>query len=309
MTGLYLKLLLTTFFWGGTFVAARYAVREAPPFYAAACRFAIASAFLFAAMWWNARREGRPLPVPRSARDVLSLGVLGVTGIFLYNAFFFTGLKYTGAANGSLIVAVNPLTTSLIAAWWLGERVRRLQLAGLAVSLAGVVTIVTRGELSVLRSLAFNRGDLLLLGAPLAWALYSVLGRKALDRFSPLVATAYAALSGTLLLVPAAWIESRLVPGSHSFSVYGWAAILQLALLGTVVGFVWWYEAVGRIGASRAALFVNLVPLFGTLQAAVVLGERLGRAQWLGGLLVVAGVAVGTIAARSPADPGAGSMR
>lgn len=293
---MYLKLLLTTFFWGGTFVAARYAVSEVPPFHAATCRFGIASAVLFTLMWRRARRDGSPLPIPSNVKDMLSLGILGLTGIFSYNAFFFTGLKYTSAANGSLIVAINPLVTAVMAAVVLREHIRPLQLLGLAVSLAGVITIITRGDISVIRSLAFNRGDLLLLGAPLSWALYSVCGKKVLSRFSPLAATTYAALCGTLLLAPVAFLESRLTGAHHGLSLYGWAAILQLALLGTVVGFVWWYEAIGKLGASRAALFVNLVPLFGTLQAAMILGERLGWAQLWGGVLVISGVCGGTLA-------------
>lgn len=293
--GIYFKLVLTTFFWGGTFVAARFAVHEAPPFFAASCRFAIAAAVLMALVTRQARRKGEDFPLPRSLHEVLTLSSLGLTGIFCYNAFFFSGLKLTGAANGSLIVAINPLLTAVLSAWWLRERIRPLQAIGLAVSLVGVGVIVTRGDLGVLRSLSFNRGDLLLLGTPLSWAAYSILGKRAMGTFSPLVATAYAALSGALLLIPAAALEALGGAGTHRFSILGWLAILQLALLGTVVGFVWWYEGVKALGASRAALFVNLVPVFGTLLAALLLGERLGWPQLWGGMLVIAGVFGGTV--------------
>jgi len=296
--GVYFKLVLTTFFWGGTFVAARFAVHEAPPFHAAACRFGIAAVVLLALVARQARKRGEAFPLPRSLREVLTLSSLGLTGIFCYNAFFFSGLRLTGAANGSLIVAINPLLTAVLSAWWLRERVRLLQAIGLSVSLAGVGVIVSRGDIAVLRTLAFNRGDLLLLGAPLSWAAYSILGKRAMGTFSPLVATAYAALSGALLLIPAAVVEALGEAVPHRFSVLGWLAILQLALLGTVVGFVWWYEGVQALGASRAALFVNLVPVFGTLLAALLLGERLGWPQLWGGLLVIAGVCGGTVRPR-----------
>lgn len=297
--GIYFKLILTTFFWGGTFVAARFAVREAPPFFAAGCRFAIAAAVLMVLVARQARQRGETFPAPRSLREVLALSSLGLTGIFCYNAFFFSGLKLTGAANGSLIVAINPLLTAVLSAWWLRERIRPLQAVGLAVSLVGVGVIVTRGDLGVLRTLTFNHGDLLLLGAPLSWAFYSILGKRAMGTFSPLVATAYAALSGALLLIPAAALEALGGAGPHRFSLLGWLAILQLALLGTVVGFVWWYEGVKVLGASRAALFVNLVPVFGTLLAALMLGERLGWPQLWGGILVIAGVFGGTVRLRA----------
>jgi len=297
--GVYFKLVLTTFFWGGTFVAARFAVHEVPPFFAAGCRFAIAAAVLLALVAWQARKKGEAFPLPRSLSEVLAVSSLGLTGIFCYNAFFFSGLRLTGAANGSLIVAINPLLTAVLSAWWLRERIRPLQAVGLSISLVGVGVIVSRGDLSVFHTLTFNRGDLLLLGAPLSWAVYSVLGKRAMGTFSPLVATAYAALSGVLLLIPAAALEALSGAGPYRFSILWWLAILQLALLGTVVGFVWWYEGIKALGASRAALFVNLVPVFGTLLAALMLGERLGWPQLWGGMLVIAGVFGGTVRLRS----------
>jgi len=287
----YLKLLLTTFFWGGTFVAARFAVKEAPPFFAASCRFLIAALVLVPLAAWQANREGRSFPLPQSLRHVAGLFSLGLTGVFLYNAVFFTGLKFTTASNGALIVAINPLLTAVLSALWLREKVRPIQAAGLLLSLFGVALVIARGSLSVIVNHSFNKGDLIMLGAPLCWALYSILGKKMLARFTPLAATAYAALFGACLLVPAAVLEHLSQGGPvPQFSWLGWLAILQLALLGTVVGFVWWYEGVQRIGTARAAAFVNLVPVFGTLLAALILNERLIAAQVWGGCLVVVGV-------------------
>ncbi|MBJ6752249.1 DMT family transporter [Geomonas anaerohicana] len=295
LKSVYLKLVLTTFFWGGTFVAARLAVKEAPPFFSASSRFSIAGICLVALTAWYAAKEGKPFPVPKSVREFALLFSLGVTGIFCYNAVFFTGLKLTTATSGALIVAINPLITAVLSALWLRERVTLTQGLGLLVSLLGVSVVISKGSWAVLAGFAFNKGDLIMLGAPLCWALYSILGKKALSRFTPLAATAYAALFGTMLLVPAALVEHAVIGGPMpSFTLVGWLAILQLALLGTVVGFVWWYQGVGRIGASRAAVFVNLVPFFGALQAALFLGERVVLPQLVGGMLVVAGVYLGS---------------
>jgi drug/metabolite transporter (DMT)-like permease len=229
---------------------------------------------------------------------------LGFTGVFLYNAAFFTGLRLTTASNGALIVAINPLLTAILSAIWLRERVSAWQAAGLLLSLFGVAVVITRGSLETITSLSFNKGDLIMLGAPLCWALYSILGKKVLARFTPLAATAYAAFFGATLLVPAAFREHAVAGGPlPGFSWLGWLAILQLALLGTVVGFVWWYQGVQRIGTARAAVFVNLVPLFGALLAALILGERLVASQIWGGFLVILGVYWGS---RQPADAGSG---
>jgi len=297
----YLKLVLTTFFWGGTFVAARFAVGEAPPFFAASCRFIIASAFLIPLAAWQSRKDGRGFPVPANLRQLAGLFSLGLTGVFLYNAVFFTGLKLTTASNGALIVAINPLLTAVLSALWLRERVSPGQAAGLLLSLFGVALVIARGSLEIITSLSFNRGDLIMPFAPLCWALYSILGKKVLANFTPLAATAYASCFGAALLVPAALLEHSATGGPMpEFSWLGWLAILQLALLGTVVGFVWWYEGVQKIGTARAAAFVNLVPLFGALLAALILGERLVAAQLWGGFLVIVGVYWGS---RQPSRP------
>lgn len=292
---MYLKLVLTTFFWGGTFVAARFAVKEVPPFFAAASRFTIASVVLLCLTGWQARREQRPFPVPANLRQLAGLFSLGLTGVFLYNAIFFTGLKFTTATNGALIVAINPMLTAVLSAVWLREKVTPTQAAGLLLSLCGVAVVIAKGSLAVITTLSFNGGDIIMVGAPLCWALYSILGKKVLAHFTPLAATAYASLFGALLLIPAAFVDHAAKGGPWpAFSWLGWLAILQLALLGTVVGFVWWYEGVQRIGTARAAAFVNLVPLFGALLAALLLGERIVPAQLFGGGMVVCGVYFGS---------------
>jgi drug/metabolite transporter (DMT)-like permease len=280
-------------------------VGEAPPFFAASCRFTIASLILVPLAAWQARKGGRTFPLPGNFRQLTGLFSLGLTGVFLYNAVFFTGLKLTSAGNGALIVAINPLVTAILSALWLRERVSAGQAAGLLLSLLGVSVVISRGSLELFSTLAFNRGDLIMLGAPLCWALYSILGKKMLRSFTPLAATAYAACFGALLLVPAALLEHAALGGPlPGFSWLGWLAVLQLALLGTVVGFVWWYEGVQAIGTARAAAFVNLVPLFGTVLAALVLGERIMAAQIWGGFLVVVGVYWGSRQAARPALSG-----
>ena len=303
----YLKLVVTTFFWGGTFVAGKWAVSEAPPFLLAFLRFAIASFVVWALVAWRGRERGERFPHPKGGAQWAGLFSLGFTGVFLYNFVFLTGLSWTSATNGSLIVAFNPLLTAVLSALWLKERLRPVQAGGFLLALLGVGVVITRGSIAVVRSLSFNPGDLLMLGAPLAWALYTIVGKKVLRYFSPLVATLYASLFGTLLLLPAAALEGSLISGVHRLTVYGWFAVLQLALLGTVVGFVWWYEGVAELGAARASVFVNLVPVFGVLLSALILSESLGVSQLAGGILVVAGVGLGTLGGRKERDGVSGS--
>jgi len=296
-----LKLVATTFFWGGTFVAGKWAVGEAPPLFVALLRFAIATAVLFLWVAWKRMRDGSSgfVIAPSGTAQWATLFALGLTGVFFYNFLFLKGLSLTMATNGSLIVALNPLLTAVLSALWLKERIRAIQVGGLLLALFGVGAVVTDGSFAVIRTLSFNRGDLLLLGAPLAWALYTILGRKVLDSLPPLTATAYASLFGTLLLLPAAAIEGPFARAVSGLGPFGWLSVLHLALLGTVVGFVWWYDGVAELGAARAAVFVNLVPLFGVAMAAILLSEPVGPAKIAGGLFVVGGVYAGSLGNRT----------
>src|SRR5665647_237817 len=117
----YIKLVITTFFWGGTFVAGKWAVGEAPPFFVAFLRFAIASVVLWALVAWRRRGSDERFPVPEGRDQWAGLFSIGLTGVFLYNFLFLTGLSWTSATNGSLIVAFNPLLTAILSAWWLKE--------------------------------------------------------------------------------------------------------------------------------------------------------------------------------------------
>jgi drug/metabolite transporter (DMT)-like permease len=177
--------------------------------------------------------------------------------------------------------------TLILSGILLGERLRLRQGAGFLVSLAGtaLVILVSHGAWGTI-----SRGDLLVLGAPVTWAIFTVVGRRVMTGLSPMAATAWSCLAGTLLLAPAAGIEAWLGAPAGSLSLAGWAALLQLVLMGTVAGFVWWYEGVLALGASRAAVYVNLVPVFGVLLSAAILGERLAPLQAVGGVMVLAGV-------------------
>ncbi|MBN2231788.1 MAG: DMT family transporter [Deltaproteobacteria bacterium] len=279
----YLKLLLTAVLWGGTFIAGRLVAREAGPFAAAFLRFALAGAVLLPL----ARREaGGTHPLTR--RQVWPVLILAITGVFAYNVCFFTGLKYIAAGRAALIIALNPVCIALLAAAFLGEKLTPTRVAGIAIAVGGALVVISRGDPGAFFAAGPGRGELYILGCVLSWGTYSVVGRKVMTAMSPLAAVSRAALLGAALLLPPAVAEG-LISRMTGYSVTAWISIIYLALGGTVVGFVWYYEGIRRIGPTRAGIFINFVPVSAVLLARLMLDEPLSGSLLAGAVLVCLG--------------------
>lgn len=278
----YLKLLITMLLWGGTFVAGRLLAGVVPPFQAAFLRFAVAGGVLLLVMY---RYEGR---LPRLTRRQLgSVTLLGLTGVFGYNVGFFTGLQTVSAGRAALIIALNPVGIALLSALMGSEPLHLVRTLGVLISVAGAILVISNGHLSLLTQ-GVGVGELALLGCVLCWALYSVFGKRAMRGLSPLTAVTYSALAGALFLFPVAAAQGVLTR-VWSYGPKAWASILYLAILGTVVGFLWYYQSIKQIGAVRSGVFINFVPLFAMLFGMLLLGEPLTASVLQGGALVIAG--------------------
>jgi drug/metabolite transporter (DMT)-like permease len=280
----YAKLAVTMFFWGGTWVAARYAVREVMPLGVATWRFLFAAVSLFAIV---VRQYRRLFPLTR--RELLLVLAMGASGIFLYNLCFLFGMRYISAGRGALVVALNPVVTLLAAVYFMGERMTPTKALGSALATLGCLLVIGHGNPLALLAGEVGPGEILILGCALMWAIYTLVGRVATQTLPPLVMTAYASGFGFLILLAVALADNpaQLVP---DYSPLAWSAILFLGLLGTTLGFTWFSAAVRDIGAQRASVFINLVPVAAVLQGAVLLGERLDPSVLAGGALVIAGV-------------------
>ncbi|MDD5249210.1 MAG: DMT family transporter [Rhodocyclaceae bacterium] len=284
MAGTYLKLVVTMLIWGGTWVAGRYAVLAAPPLGIAVWRFLLASGALLALVAW--RHGGLPRP---TRREWTLIALLGASGIFLYNLCFLYGLQRLAAGHAALVVALNPVMVTLAAAWLAHERLTPQKAVGSAIALVGCLTVIGHGSPLAPLTGEFGGGEALIVGCAVLWATYTLIGRRATKTLSALVVTAYSSAVGWLLLLATALIDApaTLLP---DYAPRVWGAILFLALLGTTLGFTWFNEAVARIGAARASIFINLVPVAAVLQGAWLLDERLGLSVLAGGALVLAGV-------------------
>ncbi len=278
----YLKLLATMAFWGGTFVAGRLLAGVVPPFHAAFLRFSLAVMLLLLILRCI---EGRFPPL--DLKQLGAVGLLGLTGVFGYNVAFFTGLQTVSAGRAGLIVALNPVGIALLSALFGGEPLRMASIVGIVISVTGAMLVISNGDLSLMTS-GVGVGELTLLGCVLCWALYSVIGRRAMRGLSPLTAVTYSALAGTLFLAPAALAQGVLTR-IFSYGLEAWASIIFLAVFGTVLGFIWYYQSINEIGAVKSGVFINFVPLFAMLFGLLLLDEPVTLTLLQGAALVITG--------------------
>lgn len=284
LAGVYGKLVGSAVLWGGTWVAGRILGRTMGPYASAFLRFALASIFL---VFLTRRLEGG---LPRPTRASLPwLLVLAATGVFAYNVLFFAGLRTVPAGRASLISASIPATVALGSAWLFREPFGPGKIAGIVLSFSGVALIVSGGHPLVLLKTPLATGDICILGCVLAWAAYTLAGKKAMERVAPFASVTWSCILGALLLLPPA-LAHGLVRDMETAGFQAWSCLVFFGVLATGFGFSWYYEGVKAIGATRAGIFINLVPVVAVSLGWLVLGEPLSPSLALGGSFVLAGV-------------------
>jgi drug/metabolite transporter (DMT)-like permease len=280
----YLKLLFTAFFWGGTFIAGRAIAGSVGPFSAAFVRFSVASVFL---VFFMHRFEGR---LPRLKRHhVVPLLFLGLTGVLAYNALFFKGLQYIEAGRAAVIIANNPILIAVFSALLFKEKLRWFNAAGILLSVVGATIVISKGHLSAIWTGGFGWGELLIFGCVCSWVTFSLIGKSVMAELSPLTCIGCASVIGTGLLLLPASLEG-LWNDLGSYSGMDWLSLFYLGFFGTVLGFVWYYQGIKKIGPTKAGLFINFVPISAIILAFVILEEPLTPSLFLGTLLVCSGV-------------------
>lgn len=283
-TSTYLKLLLTAIFWGGTFIAGRVVAQNIDPFSAAFLRFAIASVFLLLLTW---KIEGK-LPALKRGQ-ILPVILLGMTGIFAYNVFFFSGLKVIEAGRAALIIATIPIFISIFSSCFFRERLTLIKVAGILISVSGAVIVVSRGNPVEILGGGLGWGELYILGCVLGWTTYSLIGKAMMGSLSPLVLITYSVVVGAVGLFVPAYFNGMMRNLTH-YSATDWVSIIYLAIFGTVIGFVWYYEGIKDIGPTKAGLFINFVPISAILLAFFILKESITLSLLIGAILVCSGV-------------------
>ncbi|WP_306603036.1 DMT family transporter [Azonexus sp.] len=286
----YTKLVAAMAMWGGTWIAGRVIAQElSAPLAVASLRFALAGLVIAGVML----ATGGNIPLPQGKREWGLVWALGFFGIFLYGLCFFFGLQHITAGRGALVVALNPVVI-VIFAWLLGkERMNPRKALGSLIALAGCLTVIGNGDPLALLHGTVGIGELLIVGCVVTWTAYTFIGWRATGLFSAQATTLYASFTGAILLGLAALVQGHIDLSAWSWRV--WSGMFFLAIFGTAIAYTWFTEAVHKLGAGHASVFINLVPVFAVLQAAVLLDERLGLPVLFGGLLVIAGVWLTTL--------------
>lgn len=282
----YLSLVLTTFLWGGTFIAGRVLSGSVSPIDSAFLRFAIATIALIPMVVLVDKRLALP-----PAKCWFSLVLLGLTGVFSYNVFFFNGLQHISAGRAALIIASTPLAITLLAAVFLGEKLTPLKLCGVLTCLVGAIVVISNGHPTLLFSGGFGPGEKALLGCVASWTAYSLIGRHVLKTLPPLTSVCYSALIGTVFLgIPA--LQGGLFSHLSGISIVGWGSLFFLGVGGTALGFSLYYMAIVKIGAARSSVFINLVPVFSLLLSWLILDETVKYIVIIGGIMILCGVSL-----------------
>jgi len=288
--GIHLALAMLIFFWGAAYPIVKQLLDWLSPLELTLARFWI----VLPPLVWLVLADRRELGalVRRHPWKVLALGFLGVPAYHLSLNLGTRLLKDDPASAGSaamvsaILVGTVPAWTALFARLAGQERLRPMQWAGQALSMTGTVFIATRGDLAALN---FHPGSLVVLGAPISWALYSVVARPLVaSGRSSLPVTAFAVLLGTLM-TSLAW-PSGILGHMAALPALAWITLAFIGLASTLAGYLIWSVAVRRLGANRPSTYIYFIPVVSLVISALFLGERLGPATALGGGMILAGV-------------------
>ncbi|MDL2216194.1 DMT family transporter [Desulfovibrio sp. OttesenSCG-928-M14] len=280
--------ILATFVWSFNFIVGRGLADSIPPCVLASGRWLVAFLAVLPFAWRDIVRDYRHFL--DNWRYYFVLSILGVT---YFNTAIYAAAKSVPALNLSLIATSSPLFTVLLARIVFGEAITLSRLAGIGAAFCGIVLLITRGDLAVLTGLSFNGGDLLMLSAAFSFSLYTLLVRKKPSGCSTLSYLTVTFGLGLVMLLPfSAWELS--VTDLPSFTPALAGAFLYMGVGASLFSFWCWARAIEAIGPSKAAIIYYSLPFFCGIEAVVFLGEPVLWVHFVGGGLILGGLALAT---------------
>lgn len=286
---IYVILALVVASWGLNVVMVKYLTESGPPLLVAAVRMPLAGLALLPFAW---RKYGWYKP---DAKQWLLLTLIGLTSVFFHQLFLATGVVTTSATNASLILGLNPLTTALLAALFVGEKMTARLFLGIMAGFAGVVTVVMSGSAEAAFAIS-GWGDLIMVLAMLAYVIGGLLIKSiSATDMPPLVITTYSTLIGGVMLNVGAF-------GKYGWSAYGhihfnavdWLVMLLSAWVASSAGTLGWNHGIKLLGANKTAMFINGMPFASMIGAVLFLGEHIRWIHVFAFILTTLGIFIGT---------------
>lgn len=284
-----LLLIFATLLWGGNFVIGRAVANEISPFTLAFYRWCTAFIVFLPIIWTSLKRDW-----PTIRQHLPIVFAMSLTGVASFNTLIYVALHHTTSINASLMNSTTPIFIYILSLIFLKERLSRLQIIGTTLSLLGVLFIISKGSFQSILEFSFNIGDLIVLIAIVCWAIYSILVKQ-FSNVLPGGSTFLVSIGmGILMLFPFYMYESLQPTIETTWSIASISAILYTGIFASIVAFICWNTGVIQLGANKAGIYLNFIPVFATIFAVTFIGESLELFQILGGILVILGVFLST---------------
>lgn len=288
-TKTYIILLLVPLFWGGAFGTTKHILSEIGPLTTSALRFMLAGLIMVA---WSAWRG--ELVWASIKRNFLGLLALGATGVFSYNYFFSIGLQYTSAITAALIIVINPVFTTCIASFFMGEAWNWRTIVGVVISLLGVSLVISKGDLRILTHMSIGIGELYLFGSVASWVAYTLIVKKVTRTMENGLMTAVSTMMGAVMLLLISMVKEDQWHSVLYVSNQTMVEIVYLAVCSTVFAFLLFNWGVERIGATKASAYINLTPINAAWIAILLYGEKIAAYHLIGMAVTITGVLITT---------------
>ena len=281
----YSLLVLASLFWSGNFIVGKFATLfEIPPL--------TLNAFRWVAVWI--------ILIPFTYKEIyknysyikknfLVISLMGIITISTFNSVVYFALNYTQVINAVLVLAVIPAVTIVLSSLMKIEKTNFFQIFGLILSIFGVGSIISNGDIERIASLSFNKGDLWMLVCVFTWALYSTLLKKYKFKFSQFSLIQLMVSVGVLFLIPQYFYEQS-IGLDVNFNKAFFLILFYVVVFPAIAAYYCWQKGIEIIGPNRATMFIQLMPLFSAVMAIIIFKEKFELYHFVGAAFIVSGI-------------------
>ena len=281
----YLLLTLSTLFWAGNFIVGKFATLfEIPPLSLNVLRWLSVWLIL---MPFTYREIYKNLTYVK--KNWLMISFMGLITISTFNSVVYFSLNYTQVINAVLVLAAIPAATIIFSSFMNIEKTNFFQLIGLFLSIVGIGSIISNGDIQKIISLNFNKGDVWMLVCVITWSLYSTLLKKNKFKFSQFTLIQLMVSAGLLFLIPQLFYEKS-IGLEVNFNKAFFIILFYVVVFPAIAAYYCWQKGVEIIGPNRASMFIQLMPLFSAVMAIIIFNEKFELYHFVGATFIVSGI-------------------